>query len=383
MNKVIVLYTNTLLNVWTKAFGFGHTITRKNVIKRLEKVVKSYYNSVYAAHSRKNNVKSLGILKKEWKAKVFIQPDITNGDLLDIGKDMGSLTGDEERFYIDQKTSRSSRISEEVDDEYQAEIERSMMEQELQAEMEQQDETYMNEVDECEMALNSTAADMEASILFNNQSQNRSGLVRLSVSTNEMSTQTDVVPVDRPKIQVKSKICTDEIKATCASVSAVSNLSAEMARLAVQTVCKRLYGHDFLLSPPRNETNTTDEEPKEKKPRVPVTSTEYEKYELVLPSARTITDYKQMQASQAERDAANKLLMKVAGIKCTLHYDTTSRNKIDGEWPAILFGFSSGEEFVLRPLFFAYEDRQQIADLLVETYHRLSIAASVSSGKDV
>ena len=378
MNKVIFLYTKTLLNVWTKAFGFGHAITRKNVEKRLEKVVKSYYNSVYAVvHSRKNNVKSLRILNKEGKAKVFIQPDITNGDLLDIGKGMDSLTGDEKRFYIDQKTSRGWSQSEEVYDIYQAEIERSMMEQALQAEMDQQEETYINNVDDPEMVLNSTAVDMGVSTSFNNQSQNQSGLVRLSVPTNEMSTQTDEVPVDCPKIRVKAKICTDEIKATCACVSAVCNLSAEMGQLAVQTVCKCFYGHDFLPSPPGNEADSTDEELKEKKPRMPVTSTEYEKYALVLPLASTITDYKQMQASQAERDAANKLLMKEAEIKCTLHYDTTSRNKIDGEWPAIIFGFSSGEEFVLRPLFFAYEDRQQIADLLVETYPKALISRQI------
>ena len=136
-------------------------------MKRLENVVKSYYNSVYAVHSRKNNVKSLRILNKEWKAKVFIQPDITNGDLLDIGKDMDSLTGDEKRFYIEQKTSCGGRISEEVDDIYQAEIERSMMEQALQAEMDQQEETYMNNLDDPEMVLNSTAVDMGVSTSFN------------------------------------------------------------------------------------------------------------------------------------------------------------------------------------------------------------------------
>ena len=41
------------------------------------------------------------------------------------------------------------------------------------------------------------------------------------------------------------------------------------------------------------------------------------------------------------------------------------------------FRFSNGEEFRLRPLFFAYEDREQITELFVETLTRLSVAPSV------
>ena len=59
-----------------------------------------------------------------------------------------------------------------------------------------------------------------------------------------------------------------------------------------------------------------------------------------------------------------------------LHYDTTFRNSIDGEWPAIILSFSDGRDFSLRPIFFAYEDRNQITQLLIETYSRLALAAS-------
>ena len=43
-----------------------------------------------------------------------------------------------------------------------------------------------------------------------------------------------------------------------------------------------------------------------------------------------------MQASQVERDAALALLNKEIPTKAILHYDTTSRRCVDGEWPAIL-----------------------------------------------
>ena len=90
-----------------------------------------------------------------------------------------------------------------------------------------------------------------------------------------------------------------------------------------------------------------------------------------------------MQASQAERDGAIALWSKDENVKSTLHYDTTTRNTIDGEWPAIILYFSNGDEYSLRPLFFAYEDRNQIAELFVETYSRLSVAASVDKQENV
>ena len=70
--------------------------------------------------------------------------------------------------------------------------------------------------------------------------------------------------------------------------------------------------------------------------KTPVNSEDYAVYKHVLPSAKTITDYKQLFAIQEEKDAATTYNM-LDGIKCTLHYDTTQRCKIDGEWPAIIF----------------------------------------------
>ena len=125
------------------------------------------------------------------------------------------------------------------------------------------------------------------------------------------------------------------------------------------------------------------EQPPFKKPCPPVSARDYESYGYVLPSARTISDYKQMLASQVERDAAIALWSKDENVKSTLHYDTTARNTIDGEWPAIILYFSNGDEYFLRPLFLAYEDRKQIAELLVETYSRLSVAASVDKQENI
>ena len=88
---------------------------------------------------------------------------------------------------------------------------------------------------------------------------------------------------------------------------------------------------------------------------------------------RTIIEYKQFQAAQEERDAGVALFQKDAGTKATLHFDTTSRNNIDGEWPSLILNFW------LRPLFFAYEDRANIIRLIIETYERLPVAATVET----
>ena len=110
--------------------------------------------------------------------------------------------------------------------------------------------------------------------------------------------------------------------------------------------------------------------------KTPVNSEDYTVYKHVLPSAKTITDYKQLLAIQEEKDAATMLYNMPDGIKCTLHYDTTQRCKIDGEWPAIIFSFSNGFRYSLRPLFFAYETGEQIVQLLYETYVRLALTLS-------
>ena len=158
------------------------------------------------------------------------------------------------------------------------------------------------------------------------------------------------------------------MKSTCALVSTKCEVSVEVTRLAVKTVMKGMYDHDVYLNteeqsaaehstPPDNDQN---EPPSKKKRTVPVPSSkaEYDKYQYGLPSARTISDYKHMQASEAERNAVTTLYQKPDNVKRIMYYVTTSRSSIDGEWPSIILKLSSGQEYRLCPLFFAYEDRE-------------------------
>ena len=106
----------------------------------------------------------------------------------------------------------------------------------------------------------------------------------------------------------------------------------------------------------------------------PVTMQDYQLYENVLPSSKTINEQKQILALQNERNSAIALRDLQPGVNTTLHYDSTTRSKIDGDWTALILSFCDSHRFPLRPMFFAYEDRKQIARLIVETYRQLSSA---------
>ena len=208
-------------------------------------------------------------------------------------------------------------------------------------------------------------------------SANRSGNIRLKPTGVDNGVQTEKCTVDRPKLRVNKKYTTDEIKSTCAKLSSVCGVSVEMSRKIVQIVCKTLYSHDVYLSTEEQLAEESDNSSKEPASNASM----YDNHTYVLPSTRTIADYKQLQASEMERDAGLNLLNKDEKIKATVHFDTTSRSSIDGEWPSIIIILSDGQEFRLRPLFFAYEDRDQITELFVETFTRLSIAVNVAQDR--
>ena len=131
-----------------------------------------------------------------------------------------------------------------------------------------------------------------------------------------------------------------------------------------------------------HKPNSTDNEPPPKKKalcRPPSSADEYAEYKFVLPSRRTVTEFKLSQATQEEANAAQALRALPEDVRVTVHYDTTSRNNIAGEWPSLILMFSDAQCFRLRPMFFAYENRASIVRLFVETFERLAAAASTST----
>jgi hypothetical protein len=185
-----------------------------------------------------------------------------------------------------------------------------------------------------------------------------------------------------PEIR-KGRNTTASIKDTIATVSYRAIISVPKARLATQTVCEKLYGHKYHLEKPKlttveDEEEEEEEEPLSKKPR---TIKDYEEYKNVLPSIKSVNTYKHLKAMHQEIKAAEALVNKDKHTKVTLHYDTTSRSRIDGEWPCLILNFLSSDStkcgmFPLRALTFAYEDREQIKTLIIETFKRLATATN-------
>ena len=122
-------------------------------------------------------------------------------------------------------------------------------------------------------------------------------------------------------------------------------------------------------NPPSNKRQKLDLPKKQ----VPKSLNEYEPYENVLPSAKIINDYKVTLAIQIEKETATALYNMPDDVKSTLHFDSTQRSKIDGDWPCLILIFTNNLRFSLRPLFFAYEDGENIVRLIVETYIRLAL----------
>jgi len=121
-----------------------------------------------------------------------------------------------------------------------------------------------------------------------------------------------------------------------------------------------------------------EDEPLNKKPR---TIKDYKQYKNVLPSIKSVNTYKHLKAMHQEIEAAEALMNKDENTKVTLHYDTTSRSRIEGEWPCLILNFLNSDSskcnmFPLRALTFAYEDREQIKSLVLQTFQRLATATS-------
>ena len=309
--------------------------------------------SVQKDPQRNSNVEreSARKLEEKWRN--------THNSILDIGCDMDKLESEstEYKFYHLQLTSREGRVTDQVDEEYIAQEQSTNLA--MEDEHEGISETPDDESRDPNEVVDLSRSDMDSLNASSvSISINRSGKLRISTDIDHPTSSTPL----RPKLRVNRRICTDAIKSACATISSTCGISAEMSRKVVQIVSKELYGHQFYLS-------------KEDQARGEVCTPGDLSY--VIPSARTIADHKHLMAIDSEVDAAIALCNKIPSVKAFLHFDTTNRNNIDEDWPTIILRMSDGQEFRLRPLFFAFEDREQITSLFVETLTRLAEAASI------
>ena len=118
-------------------------------------------------------------------------------------------------------------------------------------------------------------------------------------------------------------------------------ISTSMATVAVQAVYEELYHHQYYLTKEeaiekdpdlaqyKEQTSSAPKKRRLDEPKQPSKSMSLKKdcapYKDVLPSARTLNNYKQLLAVQVDADAANALFTMSCNVRCTLHYNMTSR----------------------------------------------------------
>ena len=121
--------------------------------------------------------------------------------------------------------------------------------------------------------------------------------------------------------------------------------------------------------------DSDDENPQTKKP--PLKPEAYDEYRYVLPNGDTISRHKLSLAIEVEIAVVKRLLNLEDGVKVFAHFDTTKRCGIDGDWPSLNVSLSDGTTYRLRPMYMAFEDRQNIVRYICESLDRLAAAATI------
>ena len=88
------------------------------------------------------------------------------------------------------------------------------------------------------------------------------------------------------------------------------------------------------------------------------------------------------QALERECDVAEALMNKKLNEKVIVHFDSTNRSRVNGDWSSLILNICSppndSNKFTLGPLFFAFEDRQNISKLIIETLYRLLVTVGTT-----
>lgn len=199
----------------------------------------------------------------------------------------------------------------------------------------------------------------------------RSGLVFTTSNSCDASTQTDEIDFSyTPSIRKKRNFL-PKIKTALALGSVDAGITSNQSRKAFQSFAKNFYGQEFFLDVEefKQLTELNDGEPS---PKIPRNADSYKNYEFVLPSYQVVCDTKHELAIAQESKVANALLEKPEEVKVSLHYDTTTRQCIKGEWTSLVLEFSDGRTFDLKPMVMAVENSETISDFFVEELKRLA-----------
>ena len=194
----------------------------------------------------------------------------------------------------------------------------------------------------------------------------------------------------------KSETLETSIKDVIATVSYRVAISIPKARVAVQATCETFYNHQYYLSPNEQKKYASLEVIEEADEIVALTNESNKSFdtssELPSKKARSKDSYNQKlqvcttfkasscgfqtsKTTQLLRPCVTKVL------KQNLLYPliSTSRSRVDGEWPSLILNFKrdipdENHMFMLTALFSTYEVHEQITKLVLETLNCLHVA---------
>lgn len=203
---------------------------------------------------------------------------------------------------------------------------------------------------------------------------NRSGIKR---KFNELNNNAGAQNESFHQLTIRNgKKCTDDHRMALAYVAVDAGITINRARVAFKSFSKYFLHKEYFLSVEdalKADPATSSNETPSKTPR---TLEDYKIYKNVIASyntiARTMLDLSILQ----ERNTALALLEKDQKVKATVHYDTTSRQKLFGEQTSLIIEFSNGESFNLKPLPIARENKEFIVQFFLEELNRLAIASN-------
>ena len=292
-DTVIHQYASSLHDLWVCSFGSEYAKLCKTIPQILYRIMAEYdkyckthlygnakqgipttpifrvnrdwFNYCVANSAELTCIQEKGHPSKNKAALPLISPNhvLNQSGLLDIGLNTGNLTGPESIFYKDQNENRKFCVSAEIDEQYE-EAHQAEIEKHLAAEDEYMNETISNPVEFTgEFSTTSTADRREHYMKHSLQLS-----FSINQSDQECQDENDL-PFSRPSIRNIWNV-NKNVKNTTATVSYRCAVSIPKACIALQTVCDKMYGHKYYLTPeeqeqfePSNETQS--EQPKSKK----------------------------------------------------------------------------------------------------------------------
>ena len=126
-----------------------------------------------------------------------------------------------------------------------------------------------------------------------------------------------------------------------AASSKTANISPYQSKIAFKVTSEKFFGAQYHLS-----ADHTSLEPKR---QTPSTTEQFEVYKDVLLYAKTITRTKHLMTIQNKRNTALAILDTIPSDIVTVHYHTTSRNRLNGGWSSLIIKMSNWKSLNFAP----------------------------------